>query len=97
MTNPLREAMARSRFFDNGDTDRATGRTTSIALKAILDSIRLPGVPIPLIDHVDSPITNKHLADMVRDLIECVEFRYIRVSSRGEKFYVTFEYKTNGR
>ena len=75
--HPLHSDELIARLRENGDTlQRCTGRSTIIALKAITRALENPGYWVKLEDHHRSPLANRHLANMVADLVTKLDFKH---------------------
>lgn len=61
--------------------NRGSGQTTGTALKYISESILNPGQSVKLIhDHADLPRSNRDMREIVKNLIETLEFKYLVIS-----------------
>lgn len=73
-----------NRLYPQASHGRGTGISTSLALRCISDAIATPNTWIVVIDHIDSPNTNKSLLLMCKAL----------VTDMNLKFF-TYEYQRN--
>lgn len=69
---------------------RRTGRSTAIALKAISDAIRDPGMLIPLIDHYRGRQSAQHLRLMVDGAVRALELREMNLIDRNGAYFLCF-------
>ena len=69
---------------------RRTGRTTAVALKAISDAIREPGMLIPLIDHHRGREAAHHLRTVVDDSVRALELREMNLIDRNGTYFLCF-------
>lgn len=65
--------------------ERGSGRSTTIALIALVEAMKNPGVPVPLKDHHDSRAADEFLARGLRTMIDQLGLRLVQVqrSKRG--------------
>lgn len=72
------------------DVTRGTGRSTSLALRAISDAIANPFKPVRLEDHSDAPRSSDHLAAIVKDMILSLGLEHMKVEYRNGGQYLQF-------
>lgn len=50
--------------------DRRTGRSTARALLIIAASYNNPGIEFPIVDHIDTHMTNRNLTRTIQDMVK---------------------------
>ncbi len=59
--------------------ERGTGRTTALALRIIAQAIEDPHREYPIVDHQDTIIANRSLAERVNAMVSCLGLAHITV------------------
>lgn len=66
---------------------RQSGRTTAIALKTISEAMSNPNTPIRIVDHCDNSFSNKHLCDLIQEIITSLNLKNIHVNQTKRVVY----------
>ena len=72
---------------------RRSGRTTAIALKTIGEAISNPNTPIRIVDHHDSSFSNKHLCNLIQEIITSLNLKNLHVNQQKLVVYFHWEMK----
>lgn len=73
-----------------GCAERATGRSTVLALRAIADAIEKAGEKVDVRDHHGTATADEHLMHMVQGMVEKLGLRDFRFSTSGRLVACTF-------
>lgn len=70
-----------------------TGKTTAIALKTIGEAMSNPNTPIRIVDHHDSSFSNKHLCNLIQEIITSLNLKNLHVNQTKLVVYFHWEMK----